>query len=227
MLRILFILPLIVVSFVVQGQRPATGIWLSAHLPVQINRHWQVQNDFNYRTLGNSSAALQNLHRFGLRYFVDNNWSATVGAAFSFTRTSFSKENDEFAKEFRWWQEVNYKTSTSKNQQWQLRVRTEERSFAATDSKAAYHAFRYRIKPQLLQQFSKKWGLLVADEYMQQHSNNNWHFDQNRLIINAVYFFNKPTQLQAGYMWYRLPANTSQHILTLTFYKTISLHARQ
>jgi len=42
----------------------------------------------------------QHLHRFGLRYFVDNNWSGNIGGAFSFTRTSFTKENDEFAKEF-------------------------------------------------------------------------------------------------------------------------------
>jgi len=223
----MFVIPSIVVSFIAQGQRPSTGIWLSVHLPVQLNQHWQVQNDFNYRTLGNSTAALQHLHRFGLRYFVNNNWGATAGAAFCFTRTSFTKENDEFGKEFRWWQEVNYKTATTPNQQWQLRIRTEERSFAATNDNAAYHAFRYRIKPQLLQQFSKNWALLLADEYMQQHTGNSWHFNQNRLIINAVYFFNKPTQLQAGYMWLRLPANASQHILTLTFYKTISLYAKQ
>jgi len=224
--RVKFIIPSLFISFIAQGQRPSTGTWLSVHLPLQLNNHWQIQNDINYRTLGNTPSALQHLHRFGLRYFFTPNWSATAGAAFSFTRTSFTKENDEFAKEFRWWQEVNYKTAT-KNQQWQLRVRSEERTFAATNEKAGYHAFRYRIKPQLLQQISSKWALLVADEYMQQHSNNNWHFDQNRLIINAVYFFNKPTQLQAGYMWLRLPANVSQHILTLTFYKTISLHAKQ
>jgi hypothetical protein len=42
-----------------------------------------------------------------------------------------------------------------------------------------------------------------------------------------VYYINKPTQIQAGYMWLLLPANTSQHIFTLTIYKTISLHGKQ
>ncbi len=217
----------VLISFKALAQRPSTGIWANVQLPLQLNNKWQIPADFNYRTLGNSVTVLQHLHRIGLRYNFTKNWSAAVGAAIAYTRTNFSKQNNEFAKEFRYWQEVNYKTALTNKLQTQVRIRTEERSFSATSTKASFHAFRYRIKPQLLQKFSKKWGLLAADEYMQQHTNNKWSFDQNRFILNGIYYFNKTSQLQAGYMWLRWPAHSSQHILTLSFLKTISLHAKQ
>jgi hypothetical protein len=217
----------LVISVNAFSQRPSTGIWFNVQLPLQLNNKWQIPNDFNYRTLGSSVTALQHLHRIGLRYNFTKNWSATAGIGLSYTRTTFSKQNTEFAKEFRYWQEINYKTALTNKLQAQVRIRTEERSFSATSTKAAFHAFRYRIKPQLLQKFSEKWGLLVADEYMQQHANNKWSFDQNRFIVSGIYYFNKPTQFQAGYMWLRWPAHSSQHILTLSFLKTISLHAKQ
>ena len=217
----------LLISFKAFSQRPPTGIWFNVQLPLQLNNKWQIPTDFNYRTLGNSTAPLQQLHRIGLRYNFTKNWNATVGAALSYTRTTFTKQNKEFAKEFRYWQEINYKKALTNKLQTQVRIRTEERFFSTTSSKAAFHAFRYRIKTQLLQKFSEKWGLLAADEYMQQHTNNTWSFDQNRFIVNGVYYFNKPTQFQAGYMWLRWPAHSSQHILTLSFLKTISLHAKQ
>ncbi|WP_462253519.1 DUF2490 domain-containing protein [Ferruginibacter sp.] len=217
----------VLISFKAFAQRPSTGIWLNVQLPLHINNRWQMPTDFNYRTLGTTPTALQQLHRIGLRYNFTKNWSVAVGAAAAHTRTTFSKQNNEFAKEFRYWQEVNYKTALTNTLQTQIRIRTEQRFFSATSTKAAFHAFRYRIKPQLVQKFSEKWGLLIADEYMQQHANNKWSFDQNRLIVNGLYYFNKTAQLQAGYMWLRWPAHSSQHILTLSFLKTISLHAKQ
>jgi hypothetical protein len=224
--RIIFML-LFLISGKTFAQRPPTGIWFTVQLPVQVNNKWQIPADFNYRTLGNSTAALQQLHRIGLRYNFTKNWSAAVGAALSYTRTSFTKQNKEFAKEFRYWQEINYKTALTNKLQTQVRIRTEERSFSATSTKAAFHAFRYRIKPQLLQKFSEKWGLLIADEYMQQYAHNIWSFDQNRFIVNGIYYLNKSTQFHTGYMWLRWPAHSSQHILTISFLKTISLHAKQ
>ncbi|MFN8253261.1 MAG: DUF2490 domain-containing protein [Ferruginibacter sp.] len=205
-------------------QRPSTGAWFSVQLPLQLSNKWQLPNDFNYRTLGNSFKTLQHLHRAGIRYNISHNWSVTAGAAFSFTRTSFSKSNTEFGKEFRWWQELNYKKPVTEKSTVQFRVRTEERSFSATHAKTAYHAFRYRLKPQLQQKIAGKWGLLFADEYMQQYANNTWSFDQNRLIINGTYALDKHSQLQAGYMWLQWPANSAQHILTLTFIKNIVIN---
>jgi len=218
---------LLLISFKAFSQRPSTGCWVNVQIPVQLNSKWQIHNEAGYRTLGNTTAALQYLYRPGIRYSINKKWNAAAGAAFFYTRTSFTKQNDEFAKEFRFWQEAVYKMELTKNLQWQTRLRTEQRYFSATAGKAAYQAFRYRIKPQFLQTLSDKWTLSLANEYMQQYANNKWSFDQNRVIVNGNYFFNTHTQLQAGYMWLRWPAHSSQHIITLTFLKTISLHAKQ
>ncbi len=208
------------------GQRPASGIWVTAAVPVNINSKWQIHNDVSYRTLGNSASLLQYLHRTGIRYTINSHWSAALGVAAIFTRTNFAKENHEFGRELRLWQEALYKTNVTKQLQLQTRLRTEERWFEATNSKASFNAFRYRLRAQLQQKFTPKWAVLIADEYMQQHTKGNWSFDQNRLIISGVYFLNAQTQLQAGYLWFRLPVNTSQHIVNLTFQKTIVLHAK-
>lgn len=226
-LKLKLFIPLLFISLKIVAQRPATGAWFSLQLPVQLNHKWQIHNDAGYRTLGNNIAALQYLYRPGIRYTLSKHWNTAAGVAFFFSRTSFNKQNNEFGKEFRFWQEVNYKTDVAKNLQWLTRVRIEQRSYAATSTKLPYHAFRYRLRTQLQEKLSDKWALILADEYMQQYAFTKWNFDQNRLIVNAVYSFNKTTQLQTGYMWLRWPANSSQHILTVSFQKNISLHAKQ
>lgn len=226
-MKLLFIISALLFSATLFSQRPATGIWFNGQLPLQINNKWLLHNEAGYRTLGNSASALQYLYRTGIRYNINNNWSTTAGIAFFFTRTTYTKQNDEFAKEFRFWEEINYKLQLTKKLHCQTRIRIEQRSFAATSSKQAYHAFRYRIKPQLQQSITGKWSLLIADEYMQQYAHSNWSFDQNRLIANALYQVNKLTQFQAGYMWLHWPAHASQNILMLSFQKTISLHDKQ
>ncbi len=226
-LKFKLFISLLFFSAVAVAQRPATGTWLNLQLPVQLTNKWQIHNEGGYRTLGNTIPALQYLYRPGIRYTLSKHWNTAAGVAFFFSRTSFNKQNNEFGKEFRFWQEVNFKTDVAKNLQWLTRVRIEQRSYAATSTKAPYHAFRYRIRTQLQEKLSNKWTLILADEYMQQHAFNKWNFNQNRLILNAVYFFNKTTQLQTGYMWLRWPANSSQHILTIGFQKAISLHAKQ
>jgi uncharacterized protein (DUF2267 family) len=202
-------------------------MWLAAQFPVSINKKWQWHNDGGYRTLGNSVAPLQYLYRTGLRCNVNKSWGTAAGVAFFFSRTTFSKQNDEFAKEFRFWQEVTFKKEIIKNLQSLSRLRIEQRSFAVTTTKASYHTFRYRLRTQLQQKISNKWSLQLADEYMQQYAHKAWSFDQNRLITNAAYSFNKQTQFLAGYMWLRWPAHSSQHILNIGFQKTISFHAKQ
>jgi Protein of unknown function (DUF2490) len=225
-LKLLLFILLLFFSIQLIAQRPVTGMWLTLHLPVQINNKWQIHNEGGYRTLGNNIDPLQYLYRPGIRYAIDKHFNTAAGVAFFYTRTTFSKQNEEFAKEFRFWEEVNYKTDLVKNLQWLTRLRIEQRSFAATSTKAAYHAFRYRVRTQLQQKLSNRWAILLADEYMQQHAFNKWQFDQNRLIANAVYYFNPATQLQAGYMWLRWPAHSSQNILTVSFQKTISVHGK-
>ncbi len=222
----IFFIPVLLLSVNLLGQRPATGIWATTVLPININTKWQIHNDFSYRTLGSTVSLLQYLHRTGIRYNITSSWSVAAGTAATFTRTTFSKQNNEFGRELRLWQEANYKTNLTQQLQLQARLRTEERWFEATNHKAAYSAFRYRVRAQLQQKFTAKWAAFITDEYIQQNTKNNWSFDQNRLIISGVYFINAQTQLQAGYLWLRWPAQSSQHIINLTFQKTIVLHAK-
>jgi hypothetical protein len=209
------------------SQRPATGMWLTAQLQVSLNKKWQWHNDASYRTLGTSIAPLQYLYRTGLRYNINNNWTAAAGVAFFFTRTTFSKQNDEFAKEFRLWEEATYKKSFNSTLQSFSRFRIEQRNFAGTTSKPSYHAFRYRIKTQLQQQLNEHWALQLADEYMQQSINNSLSFDQNRVMANVAYLLPPQLTITAGYMWVKRPENISQHILNVSFQKTLFLHAKQ
>ena len=219
---------IIVLLFTLQSfaQRPATGTWLTLQLPVELNSKWQIHNDGGYRTLGNSITPLQYFYRTGLRYNISKNLSTAAGVAIFFTRTTFTKQDDEFGREFRFWEELNYKTDLFKHTQWQVRLRIEQRNYAATSNKAAYHAFRYRIRTQLQQKLAAKWAIVFAGEYMQQYARDSWSFDQNRLIINGIYSFNNHTQLQASYLLVRWPANSRQQLFSVLFQKTISLHAK-
>ncbi len=208
-------------------QRPNTGMWLNAQVPVSFTKKWQWHNDVSYRTLGNSVAPLQYEYRTGLRYNINTIWSVAAGSAFFRTRNGFLKQHDEFGKEFRLWQELTYRKNITKPFQLYIRLRTEQRNFAATSTKAAYYANRYRIKLQPQYQFNKHWALQVADEYMQQSVNSSLNFDQNRLFVNAVYLLPHQTSVSTGYMWVKRPENISQHILNITFQKTILLHGKQ
>lgn len=209
------------------SQRPPTALWLSTQLPVEINNKWAVQNDASYRTLGSSIAPLQYLYRTGLRYTANNNWAIATGVAFFFTRTTYSKQIDEFGKEFRIWEELNYKTVLQKKLQSILRLRTEQRSYEATSKTAAYHAFRYRFRTQFQQTLSATIAVQLSEEYMEQYAHHNLAFDQNRVAANLVYSFNAKAKVVAGYIWELRPQHVSQHILSFNFQKTISIHAKQ
>lgn len=223
----IIIIPSLLLSAKTFSQRPTTGIWLNAQVPVSFTKKWQWHNDVSYRTLGNSVAPLQYEYRTGLRYNINTSWSAASGSAFFFTRNGFLKQHDEFGKEFRLWQELAYRKNITKPFQLYIRLRTEQRNFAATSTKAGYHAFRYRIRTQLQQQLNRRWAIQIADEYFQQHTYSKWSFDQNRLFVNAVYLLPHQTSVSTGYMWVKRPENTSQHILNITFQKTILLHGKQ
>ncbi len=207
-------------------QRPNTGEWFAMNLPVNFSKHWQWHNDAGYRTLGTSVKALQYLYRTGVRYNFDKQLSTAAGVAFFFSRTSFSKANDEFGHEFRFWEEITRQHSLNEKLQLLLRFRTEQRFFAATSSKEKYTGYRFRLRPGVNQKLNKKWSLQLTNEYMRQAANHKFSFDQNRLTFSGIYQFNRTAQLQAGYMWLKWPRD-NQHILTFTFTKNISLHGDQ
>ncbi|HEV8270641.1 MAG TPA: DUF2490 domain-containing protein [Chitinophagaceae bacterium] len=207
-------------------QRPKTGGWFALYAPVNFSKHWQLHNEGGYRTLGTSTSALQYLYRTAIRYNFNKQWSTAAGVAFFFTRTSFSKLNDEFGHEFRLWQEMNYQHRIKEKLHWQIRIRQEQRFFEATSVKAKYTAWRFRFRPGITQKLNDKWSFQLADEYMQQHANQKFSFDQNRLMLSTIYHLNKTAQIQGGYMWLKWPS-ADQHILTIAFSKNISLYGNK
>jgi long-subunit fatty acid transport protein len=214
-----------IINSVNAQKHPETGIWLTLYTPVNFSSHWQWFNDFGYRTLGISASAIQYYYRTAARYNFNKQWSAAAGVAFFFTRTKFTKENHEFGHEFRFWEEVSHQQAMNKNLQLLLRLRTEQRFFAATSVKDKYTGFRFRLRPGINQKINDKWSLQLTDEYMRQIAKHEFSYDQNRLTLSGIYHFNKATQLQAGYLWLKWPKD-DQHILTITFTQNISVHGK-
>lgn len=198
-------------------------VWNSLQLPVQVSQKWQVPVDFSYRTIGFSTSAYQYTFRTGVRRIFNPVWQAAAGGALFVTRTSFLKEDHHFVEERRLWQEALAEHPVGKNLFLQNRFRIEERFFEATSSADAFTAFRFRYRLALIKLINNKWRLLLADEYMQQHDHDKFHFQQNRLAGSVSYFLNSTTHLQAGYIWSALPA-FSQHIVLLAFQKTIFIN---
>lgn len=206
------------------AQRPKTGIWVTAFAPVHLAKQWQWHNETGYRTLGSSVSPLQYYYRTAVRWNCNEKWNTAAGVAFFFTRTSFIKSNDEFGREFRIWEELIHQLQLNEKLKAMFRFRTEQRFFAETNVKSPYKAYRFRIRPQLTQKISGKWDLQVADEYMQQQKLGALSFDQNRMMLSAIFHINTSMQLQGGYMWLKWP-EASQQILTVSFQKNISFHA--
>jgi len=224
MRRVLFFI-LLFVSKAIWAQIPDAGTWLAIQVPVNISKKWQWHNDAGYRTLGASISPYQFLYRTGARFTFNKKWSTAGGVAFFYTRSSYQKFNREFGGEFRLWQELNGQHPISKSISLQNRVRTEQRWFAKTDDRSAYFGFRFRYRVAATKLLNDKWSIQLANEYMRQQANNSFTFNQNRLILTALYKFNPTSQLQGGYMWLKWPAE-SQHIATFTFQKIISLHGK-
>jgi Protein of unknown function (DUF2490) len=197
-----------------------TIIWTTIQVPVQLSAKWQVVNDASYRTLGFSTSSFQYTFRTGVRYFVNKKFSVGTGAASFNTRTSFQKENHEFGREFRLWQEAAYEMHLSKKMVLQNRFRTEERFFSSITARPAFNALRVRYRPAIVHTINEHWKILCANEYMHQLANHKFKFQQNRVNIAGIYVIDPSAQIQAGYIWSKL-TGANQHFITFTFQKTI------
>lgn len=206
--------------------RPEEGVWLTLNAPINLSSKWQIHNDASYRTLGAYTDPLQYLYRTGLRYHFNEKYAATGGVAFFFTRIGFDKDKDDFASEFRTWQEFNSNRVIDQSRKLQIRFRSEQRFFEATNKREAFMAHRFRVRINFHQELSKHWSLILAEEYMQQYAQHDFVFDQNRLIAALSYYMNHATQLQLGYMWLLWPQQSSQHLVNITFQKRFQLYGK-
>ena len=226
MKKLLSIFILILPVWVMAQTRPEEGVWMTLNMPIDLSSKWQIHNDASFRTLSVTPDPLQYLYRTGLRYHFNERYSVTGGVAFFFTRTTFNKDNDEFGKEFRTWQEFQSIKNIDASNRLQIRFRSEQRFFEETKRREAFVAHRFRFRIGWQYDFTNHWSVLLADEYMQQYAMNDFTFDQNRVISSIIYRFNEATQLQAGYMWLLWPQESSQHLVNITFQKRIQLYGK-
>ena len=222
-MKFLFGVLMIFWCYRVQAQRPHNGGWLSANVPVTINKQWQWHNDGGFRTLGMSLSGHQYLYRTGLRHSLSSASSVAGGVAFFFTRTSFNKINHEFGKEFRTWQEITNDKKIAGSLQLNLRFRTEQRFFQQTIRNNEFTAHRFRVRAGLTYSINQKWDVQFADEYMHQLAHGQFKFDQTRIILNSGYHISANSIIRVGYMWLKWPVS-SQHIVTATIQQQIRWH---
>jgi hypothetical protein len=210
-------------SKAVFSQIPATSDWFALLFQINMGNKWEWVNDAGYRTLGMSASAYSYNYRTGLKYKLNEAWSATAGTAFFFTRSTYQKFNHEFGREFRTWQELNLRKPVSKAVVINNRFRTEERWFEAVTGRDSFFGFRLRNRLTATKPVSKKWSIEFGDEYLRMLANKKFLFNSNKILLSAFYKVSEQAQLQVGYLWLKLPVS-SQHVFTLTFQQIISLH---
>lgn len=201
-------------------------VWTSVSLPVRFSQKWQAPIDISYRTLGFSASPYQYTFRGGVRWFVNNSWSAAAGFARFFTRNSFKTTDDVFVPESRLWQEVVLEKKLQRQFTLQNRVRIEERFFEATSESEKYTAIRLRYRLGVAKFFDKKYKIQLAEEYMEHYSFSRFSFQQNRVYVSFGLLLNALTQIDAGYIWSKIP-DATRHYITLSFQRTILFHGNR
>lgn len=203
-----------------------TVIWSSVSTPVHFSSKWQMPVDISYRTLGFSASAYQYTFRAGGKRLINDNWSVASGIALFFTRTSFEKTDCEFEREFRLWQEVLTEFKLNNKLVLLNRFRIEERFFNATREKKKAEAVRLRYRIGIVKYFGERFKIQVADEYMEHYTDQQFSFQQNRIYFSAGCLLNKLTQVEAGYIWSRIPG-INRHYMTFSFQRTILFHGNR
>jgi len=208
------------------AQDPPAEMWVGVAVPVHFGKkdNWQWHNDAGYRTNGVSLLPHQWLYRTGIRRFFNEQWNAAAGGTVFFTRISYNKEDHEFGQENRLWQEVVHQTNQKARWRVLSRFRLEQRFFEATEVRDAFYATRFRYRSSLVYAATEKVQLHLADEYMQQLSNDRMRFNQNRLIASAFCSLKKQSQLQFSYIWQYRSASSSQSIVAVIFQKSIGIN---
>lgn len=200
-------------------------VWQTVQVPVRLSDKITWHNDAGYRTIGYSLSARNYLYRTGLRYHFNQKTDAAADIAWFFSRTDLNKDNHEFGREIRLWQEIVHQHELIKHTSVQLRLRTEQRFFDATSRQAKLEAYRFRYRINIMQQLNKQFTVQLGYEHMHQLMHQKLEFNQLRVQPAVLYSFNERIQLQAMYMFLQA-ANEKQNVLWVTYFIRIS-HANR
>lgn len=208
------------------AQGPVSTNWFTVQLPVVFNNHWQWNNEFSYRTLGERAAMNQLFLRTGARYRFNEKWSVSGTAELVYTRLSPVKTEDRFGRESRLVQEANLQLPLKNKYSFINRLRIEERMFSETPKRAAFNAVRFRYRTGFEKRISGQWSLQLTDELMEQLQSGKIGFNQNRASLAAICELPSNMRLQGAYIWAKSSV-FSQHIFSIVFQKRIMTHARR
>jgi hypothetical protein len=211
------LLLLLILGKGVSAQPRGASVWFTAQLPVGFSTKWQWQNDFTIRSNGMTTGMYQRFFRTGARYQVSEDWGVAGGIAFFSTLAAGSnKGDDEFGREFRFWEDITYQRLLKGNVSFQNRLRVEERFLHATDLKPAYQIQNMNYRISFLKPVSAKWNMQLSEEFFEQRINKKFLYNQNRIQGAGIYNVTKSLQVQAAYIWI-LRKTFSQHVVRKMF----------
>ncbi len=219
MYRASILLLLLFVAEIIDGQPRGASIWFTGQVAVGFSKKWQWQNDLIYKADGVKAKAYQRFYRTGLKYQVSDNWGVAGGVGFFSTLAGSTNEgDDEFGKEFRLYQDLNYQHDLGKKLVFQNRFRTEERFLKATKQKSSSRILNLNNKISFIRSLSEKWDLQFGEDFFEQVVDKKFVFNQNRLSGIGIYNIDRNLQVQCGYIWV-LRKTFSQHIIQFTIKK--------
>ena len=220
------LLILLLIGRTAMAQPHGVSVWFTGQLPVGLSSKWQWQNDFTYRSNGMKAEAYQRFFRTGLRYQLSDKWGVAGGIAFFITLAGgANKDDDEYGKEFRFWEDVTYQHVFNKDLSFQNRLRIEERFLHETNLKPAYNILNLNYRVSFLKPVSDKWDVQVADEFFEQVVGGKFLYNQNRVQCAGILNVTKNFQVQGGYIW-ALRKTFAQHIIQFTVRKMFMAYGK-
>jgi hypothetical protein len=213
------------ISIVAKAQPKGASFWLTAQLPVDLSPRWQWHNDLLYKSNGVTLKTYQRWYRTGIRYRISDKVNVAGGIGFLSTQGSTNKNDDEFGREVRMWEELIYQNPLKNEWSFQDRVRVEERFLHETATKPSSRILQMSDRVSFTKTLSEKWGLQFADEFFEQVINKEFVFSQNRLLGVGIYNISKNLQVQGAYIWV-LRKTFTQHVLQVTIRKLFSAYGR-
>jgi hypothetical protein len=213
------------ISIVAKAQPKGASFWLTAQLPVDLSPRWQWHNDLLYKSNGVTLKTYQRWYRTGIRYRISDKVNVAGGIGFLSTQGSTNKNDDEFGREVRMWEELIYQNPLKNEWSFQDRIRVEERFLHETATKPSSRILQMSDRVSFTKTLSEKWGLQFADEFFEQVINKEFVFSQNRLLGVGIYNISKNLQVQGAYIWV-LRKTFTQHVLQVTIRKLFSAYGR-
>ena len=144
-----------------------------------------------------------------------------------FTKVISRKEDHEFGKEKRLWQEINFQIPLKNNFFLQNRFRVEESFLIETSKAASYHAFRFRYRLAAMKKLSEKWSIQVSRGILEQLSHDKIGFNLNRVSLSGTYQFRSTVPIAGRSIIGQNHRCISQHIFSMVFQKKILVHLKK